>query len=114
MRGPVPKVRCKSRHDPEIQGRFSASSDGHLEVMGRVGREAVNIEQKKLFFVQSFCMISSNSVFSDIFVRCLEIPRGSVQVLQIYDLWGGWCCWLRVVIEWHYPSGQAYGSSSKI
>ena len=41
VRGPVPNVRCKSRHDLEIRGRFSASSDGHVDVMGKVGREAL-------------------------------------------------------------------------
>ena len=55
MRGPMPKVRCKSRHDPKIQGRFPAFSDGHLDVRGRVGREALDF----FFFVQHFRMISN-------------------------------------------------------
>ena len=38
VRWPVPKVRCESRHDLEIQGRFPAFSDGHIDVVGRVGR----------------------------------------------------------------------------
>ena len=67
-------------------------------LMGKVGREAL---EKNTLFVHHFCMISSNSGFSDTFLRCLEIPRGVVQFLLIYDLWGGWCCWLRVVIAWH-------------
>ena len=41
MRGPVPKVRCESLHAPEIEGRFSASSDGHVDVMGKVSRDAL-------------------------------------------------------------------------
>ena len=68
---------------------------GMVMLMGKVGREAL---EKNIFFVQHFCMISSNSGFSGTFLRFLEIPRGSVQVLRIYDLRGGcWCrCWLRV------------------
>ena len=50
MRGPVPNVRCKSRHDLEIQGRFSAFWDaGHADVI--VGREAL---EKNWSFVTWF------------------------------------------------------------
>ena len=44
-----------SRHDLEIQGRFSASSHGSVDVMGTVGagREAL----EKSFF--DFCMYFS-------------------------------------------------------
>ena len=79
-RGPAPNVRCKSRHDREIQGRFPASWDaGHVDVMGRVGREAVNIWTKKSCFLFNISAWFLNSGFPDIFLRCLEIPRGSVQ-----------------------------------
>ena len=56
-----------SRHDLEIQGRFSASSHGPVDVMGTVGtgREAL----EKSFFLNVFFMISSNSGFSDVFFR---------------------------------------------
>ena len=96
-RGPVPKVRCKSRHDPEIQGRFSASSDGHLDVMGKVRREALerNVISMVVFFRHFSQMVGDTQ-------RILEVQSSFTKQYH----WGGWRCWLRVVIEWHHPSGK--------
>ena len=96
----MPKVRCKSRHDPEIQGRFPAFSDGPVDVMGKVGRETL----ERNFFA-TFLHDSYSRVFQTLFSygwRYLEVQSSFAKQYH----WGGWRCWLRIVIEWHHPSGK--------
>ena len=78
---------------------------GHVDVM--LGRDAL----KKLV-LHNFCMISSHSVFHALFLRWLEIPRGSIY--EAIYLYGGWCLLITSHLWMASPSGQADGSGSKI
>ena len=81
-----------------------ASWDGPVDVVGRVGRQAL---EKHVF--HDLCMLSSHSVFSDAFSQMVgDTQRLYLQFYEAIYLWRVvvGVCWLRIIFEWHRLLGQ--------
>ena len=106
VRRPVPSVRCKSRHDLEIQGRFAGILGWSCYVLLMSWLELVERPWKKHFlskFLHDFCSMVFQTFFSDGW-RYLEALFSVLRSNIFGDLWSTWCCWLRVVMA--SPSGK--------